>query len=159
MATKTAVQLLALLLINLATYAPASLISKCAAGCSNHGTCNEELGRCDCPRHRSGPACEVNHAGDMAGIEGLCEKYSFTGTTCMRNTSSSGACLNDCNRRGVCVNGWCHCRPHYYGADCCLSLTPDGPVLLEGLNYTRSVRLPRVVSRSPLSHGRAWPAQ
>jgi len=158
MAIKMAVQPLPMLLLYLAVYTHASLTSKCVAGCSNHGTCNEELGRCDCPRHRSGPTCEVNHARDKAGIEELCDKYSFIGTTCMKNTSSSGTCLNDCNQRGTCVNGWCHCRPPYYGADCCLSFTLDGPVLLEGLNYTRAAYLPRVVSSGPLLM-RKWPTQ
>lgn len=34
--------------------------SPCAAGCEVHGTCNRELGRCDCPALRSGKACELN---------------------------------------------------------------------------------------------------
>eukprot|EP00959_Pyramimonas_sp_CCMP1952_P287238 6006856-Pyramimonas_sp.AAC.1 len=31
--------------------------SACAAGCSKHGTCNEELGRCDCPLGYAGDDC------------------------------------------------------------------------------------------------------
>lgn len=30
----------------------------CAPGCETHGVCNGELGRCDCPPLREGPACE-----------------------------------------------------------------------------------------------------
>jgi hypothetical protein len=120
--------------------------STCSSGCANNGTCNEELGRCDCPRHRSGAACEIDHAADEAGAKEVCKKYSFIDINlCMDTMSSRGACLNDCNGRGTCVGGWCHCRPPYYGADCCLSMTSGKPVLLEGLNYTENARLPRVV--------------
>lgn len=34
-----------------------AVVTKCPEGCSKRGTCNEELGRCDCPRHLSGPDC------------------------------------------------------------------------------------------------------
>jgi hypothetical protein len=148
-------------LLIIATHSSAALASKCAVGCTTYGTCNEDLGRCDCPRHRSGAACENNHAAEEASAKEVCKKYSFINDNgpCLKNLTSFGACLNDCNGRGACVGGWCHCRPPYYGADCCLSMSHNGPALLEGLNYTRSVRLPRVVSRSPLSHGRAWPTQ
>ena len=37
--------------------AEGAVVTKCPAGCSKKGTCNEELGRCDCPRHLSGPDC------------------------------------------------------------------------------------------------------
>lgn len=30
----------------------------CPKGCLTHGTCNEELGRCDCPGSRGGEACD-----------------------------------------------------------------------------------------------------
>jgi hypothetical protein len=33
--------------------------SRCTPGCEAHGTCNQELKRCDCPRGRSGAACDV----------------------------------------------------------------------------------------------------
>jgi hypothetical protein len=32
--------------------------SSCASGCTDRGTCYEELGRCDCPRGWSGDACD-----------------------------------------------------------------------------------------------------
>jgi hypothetical protein len=33
--------------------------SRCAAGCRDGGTCNEELARCDCKIGRRGEACEI----------------------------------------------------------------------------------------------------
>jgi hypothetical protein len=30
----------------------------CAAGCSRRGTCNEEVGRCECPLGWTGPTCD-----------------------------------------------------------------------------------------------------
>ena len=32
----------------------------CASGCEVRGTCNHDLGRCDCPLLTSGPTCEVS---------------------------------------------------------------------------------------------------
>jgi len=144
-----------LLLTLLIAHSSAALASKCAVGCTTYGTCHEELGRCDCPRHRTGAACEVNHAADEAGAKEVCGKYLFhKSEKCASISTAPGACLNDCNGRGACVGGWCHCRPPYYGADCCLSMTPDGPALLEGLNYTQAARLPRVVRSNPPPHVR-----
>jgi hypothetical protein len=34
--------------------------TKCAAGCTVHGSCNEDLGRCDCPYGYAGDDCSVN---------------------------------------------------------------------------------------------------
>ena len=28
------------------------------------------------------------------------------------------SCLNNCNNRGKCVHGFCHCQPNYWGLDC-----------------------------------------
>ena len=38
---------------------PAHKSKPCAAGCSTHGTCNEEVGRCDCPPYMGGDDCSV----------------------------------------------------------------------------------------------------
>ena len=43
----------------------------CAPGCEVHGTCNRELGRCDCPPLRSGPACELNIVPSCRSLWGL----------------------------------------------------------------------------------------
>ena len=37
---------------------PPSLPSNCSKECYNIGTCNQELGRCDCPRGTEGESCE-----------------------------------------------------------------------------------------------------
>ena len=79
--------------------------SKCPAACTQHGTCHEELGRCDCPLGRSGPDCSVEEAGFAA----LCAKYGHSGATCAKADPS--LCINACNFRGKCAGGFCHCKP------------------------------------------------
>eukprot|EP00195_Chlamydomonas_chlamydogama_P007154 CAMPEP_0202896838 /NCGR_PEP_ID=MMETSP1392-20130828/5751_1 /ASSEMBLY_ACC=CAM_ASM_000868 /TAXON_ID=225041 /ORGANISM="Chlamydomonas chlamydogama, Strain SAG 11-48b" /LENGTH=484 /DNA_ID=CAMNT_0049582321 /DNA_START=368 /DNA_END=1822 /DNA_ORIENTATION=+ len=54
-------------------------------------------------------------------------------------------CLNQCNGRGTCMAGWCHCEPGYYGADCSLSIGPDGkPQILAGLGYKPAPGKPKI---------------
>ena len=43
----------------------------CAPGCEVHGTCNHELGRCDCPAMRSGEACEYNMVPSCRRLWGM----------------------------------------------------------------------------------------
>ncbi|KAG2448653.1 hypothetical protein HYH02_006010 [Chlamydomonas schloesseri] len=102
--------------------------STCAPGCSEHGVCNEELGRCDCPRHFVGPDCQTPNPE----ISDVCAKYGFTLSQCR----SPSPCFNSCNGRGRCVAGICHCLPGFWGMDCALSRGADGGVqLLEGQGY------------------------
>lgn len=55
------------------------------------------------------------------------------------------ACVNACNGRGRCIGGWCHCKAGFYGADCSLSLGPDGkPQLLGEMDALRNPQGPRV---------------
>jgi len=126
--------------------------SKCLPGCTKFGTCNEELGRCDCPRHRSGPDCST----EASNITAVCRQYGFRMEHCFDEKSSG--CINACNRRGKCMSGFCHCKSGYYGADCSLSLGPDGlPVLLEGQGYTPRKRAPKIyVYELPPSLNNVW---
>ncbi|KAG1670892.1 hypothetical protein FOA52_000394 [Chlamydomonas sp. UWO 241] len=119
----------------------AEVASKCA-GCK--GTCMEELGRCDCPRGYTGYDCSVPPDDPIQ----MCKKYVFKSTSNVNNCTWDAPlnnCLNNCNKRGMCTAGWCHCNPGYYGMDCSLSLDPDGkPELLAGLGYTLRKRRPSV---------------
>mmetsp|Transcript_36676 Transcript_36676/g.92646 ORF Transcript_36676/g.92646 Transcript_36676/m.92646 type:complete len:581 (-) Transcript_36676:360-2102(-) len=114
--------------------------SKCPAGCTKLGTCNEELGRCDCPRTHTGPDCSTPL--DSRKLTILCHKLLFKDSEeCTRDYS----CLNACNMRGKCMAGWCHCQPGYYGADCSLSLDDAGkPQLLAGTSWQTRARRPWV---------------
>ena len=89
---------------------PHSKASRCARGCEAHGTCNQELGRCDCPRGRTGEACEAGSAEPF-------ERSPFD--------DQPPFCLNDCNGRGTCVFGFCHCTPGFFGSDCSLWLDAE----------------------------------
>ncbi|KAG2486865.1 hypothetical protein HYH03_014548 [Edaphochlamys debaryana] len=118
----------------------------CANNCTQLGTCNEDLGRCDCPRHLDGPAC-----GTALGVEALaarCKKLYFHpkgkwSTNC--TSPEHASCLLDCHGRGTCVAGWCHCQPGAYGADCALSTGPGGrPALLPERGYVPRRTGPRV---------------
>ncbi|KAK3266060.1 hypothetical protein CYMTET_25293 [Cymbomonas tetramitiformis] len=79
--------------------------SSCPSGCSVHGTCNEELGRCDCPHSMGGADCGERRCGNAE---------------CYFNTD--GVCLNQCQNRGQCLEGFCHCLPGFYGMDCSLMI-------------------------------------
>lgn len=117
--------------------------SACLPPCTDRGTCNEELGRCDCPKHLSGPDCNSESKGKE--LEARCEAALYPDVKeCVASTWTY-ACLNNCNKkRGKCVSGFCHCAKGFYGADCSLSLSPDEegkakPELLAGSGYkTRS---------------------
>jgi hypothetical protein len=49
-------------------------LSKCSPKCFEFGSCNEELGRCDCIKGRQGPDC--SEVGSACG-EGLVENRSI----------------------------------------------------------------------------------
>ena len=77
----------------------------CAAGCTKYGTCNLELGRCDCPRNLTGPACGES----VPSLGRACKHFGFFSVEeCMAETPLR--CLNACNGRGKCYAGWCHCQ-------------------------------------------------
>ncbi|GAX82727.1 hypothetical protein CEUSTIGMA_g10153.t1 [Chlamydomonas eustigma] len=126
--------------------------SKCPDGCTKHGTCNEELGRCDCPRHLSGPDCSV----ESNNISITCRSYGYRVDECFE--SSPMLCLNKCNGQGKCESGFCKCDPGFYGADCCLSLDTSGkPALLLNQGYKPRTRAPKIyVYELPPSLNNIW---
>lgn len=117
----------------------------CPASCSiNGGVCLPTLGRCDCPRHRWGPACEwavepavsrtqlhhgwcvYNDSSPFFCDRPLCENrrgeafrsgLNFAGTAaCVGDPLSS--CPSKCSHRGTCRGGRCQCIPGYSGRAC-----------------------------------------
>ncbi|KXZ44080.1 hypothetical protein GPECTOR_74g694 [Gonium pectorale] len=96
---------------------------------------------CDCPRHRGGPACEVEL--ELEPLNQRCHKMGYPGLeSCV---SEANKCFNGCQGRGKCVAGFCHCRPGFFGADCALSMGPHGkPELLADQGYKPRARGPRV---------------
>ncbi|KAG2427045.1 hypothetical protein HXX76_012561 [Chlamydomonas incerta] len=118
---------------------------RCAPGCYLHGTCNQELGRCDCPRGRQGPDCSEQLATS-------CREYCQHDGQCHRVIREW--CINECNGRGSCVGGFCHCWPGYFGTDCSLSVDyegkepgsrgPNTTVLLAGQGYRPNPRGPKI---------------
>ncbi|KAG1675784.1 hypothetical protein FOA52_012440 [Chlamydomonas sp. UWO 241] len=138
-----AAALLLLLLppLPLAGAAPAE--SACGAKCD--GTCNEEVGRCDCLRGFMGDDCTT----PMPDLPKVCRGYKFKHSPCSDapdgEKSHDVPCVNACNARGTCHAGVCKCEPGFYGTDCSLSLDSDGkPVLLAGLGYKPRDRRPHV---------------
>ncbi len=90
---------------------------------------------CGCPRGREGPDCSQP-------LPTSCHQYCQHDGQCLRIIREW--CINECNSRGHCVGGVCHCHPGYFGADCSLSVDYDGnqgggapgaTVLLAGLGY------------------------
>ncbi|GIL78580.1 hypothetical protein Vretimale_6199 [Volvox reticuliferus] len=117
---------------------------KCGPVCHLYGTCNQELGICGCPRGRKGPDCATP-------VQTSCREFCQHDGLCHRIIREW--CINECNGRGTCVGGVCHCYPGYFGADCSLSIDYDGgqggrgpgaTVLLAGLGYTDNPRGPRI---------------
>eukprot|EP00897_Mesotaenium_endlicherianum_P004284 jgi/Mesen1/3884/ME000208S02901 len=74
----------------------------CAEGCSSKGTCNEELGRCDCPGLWTGASCSEKAMPSCW----LSDDYL---TAC--HEPASCACFQDCEKFGIIH--WTIC----YGAD------------------------------------------
>ncbi|KAG2482149.1 hypothetical protein HYH03_018908 [Edaphochlamys debaryana] len=109
---------------------------RCPPGCTEHGTCHQGEGRCDCPRGRTGPDCSqplASSCGDWCLREGQCHRI-------IREW-----CVNECNQRGVCVYGFCHCFAGYYGAGMDWDASPaPRPVLLQGLGYEPNPRGPKI---------------
>ncbi|KAG2483243.1 hypothetical protein HYH03_017900 [Edaphochlamys debaryana] len=60
--------------------------------------------------------------------------------------TSDLTCMNNCNKRGACVSGFCHCKPGFFGADCSLSLDPatGKPVIMAGTGWTTRQKRPWV---------------
>ncbi|KAG2443680.1 hypothetical protein HXX76_002028 [Chlamydomonas incerta] len=118
----------------------------CTQGCTLHGVCNEELGRCDCHRTRTGAACELQLTGEP--LKQRCKSSGFSGVSSC--TSEKNTCPNNCLRRGTCVAGFCLCQPGFFGNDCALSMAPAGPngtptpAVLSDRGYTPRAAGPRV---------------
>ncbi|EFJ49510.1 acetylglucosaminyltransferase [Volvox carteri f. nagariensis] len=96
---------------------------------------------CDCPKNRTGPSCL--DVADRSILRGRCAKAFYP--SIMECTKSELSCLNNCNKKGTCTGGWCHCQPGRFGADCSLSLGPDGrPQLLADKGYQTREKRPWV---------------
>jgi hypothetical protein len=129
--------------------------SRCLPSCSTHGTCNEELGRCDCPKHMSGDDC--SHVADEKDLAIRCKAALYPDVKECIHSSWTFACLNNCNKRGKCISGFCHCRDGHYGADCSLSIGDQGkPVLLAGSNYTTRSSGPKIYVYELPPHLTSW---
>eukprot|EP00897_Mesotaenium_endlicherianum_P002165 jgi/Mesen1/1977/ME000147S01071 len=70
--------------------------SKCAEGCSLRGTCNEELGRCDCPANLGGPACADNV---LSACHLMPREFPAYYSPC--HLATSCACALQCERIGL----------------------------------------------------------
>ncbi|KAL4427669.1 hypothetical protein ABPG75_001758 [Micractinium tetrahymenae] len=129
--------------------------SKCPPGCTAHGTCNEELGRCDCPLGYSGPACE-QHAGPLGSKN--CTQWAWPANqACDAWGSTAAQCLNACNSRGDCYGAFCHCYPGYFGQDCALSVRPDGAAaILDGQGYKENPAGPAIYVYDLPPHVSTW---
>jgi len=119
----------------------ASRPSRCSDLClQNGGTCNEELGRCDCQKSRKGQYCQEEVPEEE--LSALCTRLGFPGP---KMCLADAPCLNKCNDRGVCVQGFCQCLPGHFGTDCSLSLDDNGmPQILQGTSYTTRAKRPWV---------------
>lgn len=101
----------------------------CIKECSGRGACISDISAPSRP-----PWCK-------------CDSY-YTGRACERSTTPY--CWNDCLGRGTCTDGYCQCRPPYFGPGCAYEsshLTPPAaprfrvhvydldPIVLRRVNY------------------------
>lgn len=99
-----------------------------------------EFGRCDCLRNMTGPSCSE----PVSKAKRLCSYLGF-GSLADCLLPKPYNCLNNCNERGTCFNGFCHCSEGYYGADCSISLDKAGkPELLAGMGYVPAPGKPKI---------------
>jgi len=74
----------------------------CDGRCSERGACVMPAGRA--PRRAARGSCR-------------CDAH-YSGARCDRHESPY--CWNDCSGRGECIDGFCRCRPPFYGPACAL---------------------------------------
>ncbi|GAX76768.1 hypothetical protein CEUSTIGMA_g4215.t1 [Chlamydomonas eustigma] len=118
------------------SWAGVSARKSCPDECTKYGTCNEELGRCDCPWNYTGLSCSTPH-------DGFCLRRVEV------NTCTDGhptLCVNACNARGDCKGGFCHCKEGFFGTDCSLSYDKSGSEIkiLDRLGYRQNKRGPLI---------------
>ncbi|KAG2498002.1 hypothetical protein HYH03_004261 [Edaphochlamys debaryana] len=131
----TAALLIAFVNANPTLPAPLNATGACGVNCAEHGTCNPETRICDCPLLLNGPDCSIRVQDPVA----VCAQFSHLPHTC--EATNRTLCLNRCHEQGWCEGGFCHCKPGFYGADCALSVGPDGlPKLLAGQGYRERKR-------------------
>ncbi|KAK3241417.1 hypothetical protein CYMTET_48816 [Cymbomonas tetramitiformis] len=108
----------------------------CPKKCSINGTCNEELGRCDCVTGMAGAACDFHDRNTImrAGVRGHFPAALPGGTYC----------LNACSEKGRCTAGVCQCDPGFFGMDCSLFIGKDNTTHLLDHRWHRSRPSPRV---------------
>ena len=106
----------------------------CPPACrANGGVCLPALGRCDCPRHRWGAACELVVQPAVSRTEmhhGWCVYNDSSPFFCDKPLCEQRGvrpcvgvpldqCPERCNGKGVCVGrGRCACIPGYTGSTC-----------------------------------------
>ncbi|KAK3267984.1 hypothetical protein CYMTET_23485 [Cymbomonas tetramitiformis] len=72
---------------------PNEYASRCGEKCNELGTCNEEIGRCDCPAGFHGDSCEAGHLQP-------CELFPGYITPCSPDVPSSCECKSACSQSG-----------------------------------------------------------
>jgi hypothetical protein len=103
--------------------------SRCSPGCEERGTCNQQLGRCDCLRGMFGESCEIGSYEPFEGDGGKPE---------------NDFCHGACNERGICMGGFCHCKPGFFGADCSTYLDQSGKPRLVDAQWRGNRPTPKV---------------
>ncbi|KAG2486864.1 hypothetical protein HYH03_014547 [Edaphochlamys debaryana] len=96
----------------------------------------EELRRCDCPKHLAGDDCRT--ARNATEVRLLYDR---------KFRPLPWPCLNNCSSRGVCtLYGDCVCDRGFFGSDCSVSLDPATrrPLLLVGRGYVPRRKRPLV---------------
>ncbi|KAG2491520.1 hypothetical protein HYH03_010096 [Edaphochlamys debaryana] len=100
-------------------------------------TCQEELGRCDCPKFLSGDDC---------GSKRPASELKAYRRDAAREKHRPLPCLNNCSGLGGCAWGDCICTKGHFGSDCSLSLDPatSKPLVLAGQGYSPRKKRPLV---------------
>lgn len=110
----------------------------CPEDCIKHGSCNLELGRCDCLKGWQGESCSIEMKGSTEELKNISRSYGFS--TYRDFSTARIQCFNSCNGKGYCHYGVCHCETGYFGTDCALSMNKETGKAEVLANYGYKIR-------------------
>ena len=89
----------------------ASRLTNCSSGCAGRGSCNRELGRCDCPPFYKGDRCDEPLFPACVDQWGLRPEVAICGIQVQPAFPTTCACLQQCAQLGLDARQECVVEP------------------------------------------------